>query len=495
MRTYTRLRGLTKLHQWKNTQSVIDWFSKLPNKRDKTFIKFDIVEFYPSISENLLSQAISYAKSLVIITQQEESIIWHSRQSLLFSNDSTWSKKDGSLFDVTMGSYDGAEICELVGLYILNLLSPQLGKEQVGLYRDDGLATTQLSGPAADRARKDITRIFKSCGLRVTLETSLKQTDFLDVTFDLPSGSFWPYRKPNNTPLYINSQSNHPPTIIKQLPNAISSRLSSISCNSEVFEKAKPLYCEALRQSGHKDDIQYNRQPERQKKQRKRKVTWFNPPFNLNVTTNIAKEFLKLVDKHFPKHHRYYKLFNRSSVKCSYSCMPNMAAVINSHNAKVLAPPASSTQRSCNCRQTQSCPLSGKCLTECIVYKATVTAPQKPARHYYGLTEGAFKTRFNAHTRSFRNEGCRRDTELSKYIWELKDQDQEFQIKWSIVQKAMPYQCGTRRCDICLAEKMVIATANPATMLNKRAEIISTCRHRTKFRYDKVPGDPLRREF
>ena len=116
--------------------------------------------------------------------------------------------------------------------------------------------------------------------------------------------------------------------------------------------------------------------------------------------------------------------------------------------------------------------------------------PHKPDKHYYGLTEGPFKTRFNGHTHSFCTESCRRETELSKYIWELKDNNQPYEINWSIAQHAAAYKCGTRRCDICLTEKTVIAAADPASTLNKQAEIISTCRHRAKFRYDRASGAP-----
>ena len=54
-----RLCDITKLQQWKNTQAVLQWFSDVTDKNDKTFIKFDIVELYPSISEDLLSKAIT----------------------------------------------------------------------------------------------------------------------------------------------------------------------------------------------------------------------------------------------------------------------------------------------------------------------------------------------------------------------------------------------------------------------------------------------------
>lgn len=482
------VRAAAGYQQWRNTKEVIDWFKELPDQSELKFIKFDIVEFYPSISEELLSRSITYAKSLTKISEMEEHIIWHARQSLLFNGESTWVKKDDNMFDVTMGSFDGAEICELVGLYLLHLLSQKFDKKLIGLYRDDGLSALKLSGPQADRARKDIIKIFKECGLRVTVDILLTQTDFLDITLDLPSGKYWPYRKPNNEPLYINAKSNHPPAIIKHLPSAINSRIASISCNEEEFSKAKPVYEDALKKSGYKHKMEFETAETKPSRSRKRKVIWFNPPFNQNVKTNLAKRFLYLVDKHFPKHHRYHKLFNRSNVKVSYSCMNNMAAVISSHNAKVLNPTPASVPRACNCRQPDNCPLNGKCLTECVVYKATVTSQQNPARYYYGLTEGAFKTRFTAHTRSFRAESCRNSTELSKYVWDIRDKGMDYEISWDIAQRAYPYKCGTRRCDICLSEKMVIAMANPATMLNKRSEIISTCRHRAKYRYDKISG-------
>jgi hypothetical protein len=357
----------------------------------------------------------------------------------------------------------------------------------MGLYRDDGLAARKLTGPQADQARKDIEQIFKGCGLRVTENINLVKTDFLDVMFNLQSSNFWLYCKPNNEPLYINAKSNHPPTVIKHLPAAINCRVALLSCNEEEFLKAKAAYEEALKKSGYSDGgMTYVEQRNGPWRPHQRNITWFNPPYNQNVTTDMAKQFLKLVDKQFPRHHRYHKLFNRNNVKCSYSCMNNMAAIISSHNAKMMAPAPNRTVRTCNCRQPQSCPLRCSCLNECVVYKATVSAISKPVRYYYGLTEGLFKNCFNAHTCSFWTASCRKETALSKYIWELRDQDIDHMVKWDIVQCAAPYKCGTRRCDMCLSEKMVIATADPTTLLNSRTEIVSTCRHQAKFRLDKV---------
>ena len=86
-------------------------------------MQFDIEEFYPSVSKEHLLKAITYAKTLVNISDEEINTITHSRKSLLFNNADIWIKKNEDQdFDVVMGSFDGAELCELVGLYILHIL-------------------------------------------------------------------------------------------------------------------------------------------------------------------------------------------------------------------------------------------------------------------------------------------------------------------------------------------------------------------------------------
>ena len=86
-----------------------------------------------------------------------------------------------------MGSFDGPEICGLVGIYILNVLGGRYGKERVGLYRDDGLAYFEnISGPQAEKIRKDVINIFKrEFDLNITRERNLKTVNFLDVTLNL----------------------------------------------------------------------------------------------------------------------------------------------------------------------------------------------------------------------------------------------------------------------------------------------------------------------
>ena len=121
----------------------------------------------------------------------------HSRKTLLFWQDSTWVKKEGDEdFDIPMGRYDGAEICELVGIYIQNKLCKLINKKDFGLYRDDGLGILRnTSRREADRKRKIIIKIFKECGLSIPCEVNKKMVDFLDVRFNLNKKTYESYRK------------------------------------------------------------------------------------------------------------------------------------------------------------------------------------------------------------------------------------------------------------------------------------------------------------
>ena len=69
------------------------------------------------------------------------------------------------------------------------------------------------NGPKLDRLRKDVIAIFYNEGLKIAIDTYLTTTDFLDVTLDLFTGKYFPYRKPNDNPLYVNAHSNHPTNI------------------------------------------------------------------------------------------------------------------------------------------------------------------------------------------------------------------------------------------------------------------------------------------
>ena len=224
----------------------------------------------------------------------------------------------------------------LVDLYLLhNLCNPSQNAE-LGLYSDDGLAVVRnASGPIVDKIKKKIIKILRQHNLKITTVANLIHTDFLDVTFNLDTEKYRPYRKPENQPLYINAKSNHPSPIKKQLPHMIASRISQNSSDINEFQKAKPIYEDALKKSGYNENLQYASKPNLNNTHqsiRKRQIIWFNPPFTSAVSTNIGKEFFKLMDKHFPEHHKLHNICNRNNVKLSYSCMQNMQAIINRHN-------------------------------------------------------------------------------------------------------------------------------------------------------------------
>ena len=192
-----------------------------------------------------------------------------------------------------------------------------------------------MPGPKK-RVNHKLHKLFKSHGLKITIASKGQVADFLDVTLDLSDGTYKPYRKPNDSPVYINAASNHPPSILKHIPKMVERRLQSISCNEEVFNKAKPLFEEALKRSGFETTLSYGNGGDTRRKKRKRKITWFNPPFCQSIETNVSRKFFKLVDKHFPSDHQLRKIFNRNTLKVSPRCMPNIDSAIKSHNSQLL---------------------------------------------------------------------------------------------------------------------------------------------------------------
>ena len=107
------------------------------------------------------------------------------------------------------------------------------------------------------------------------------------------------------------------------------------------------------------------------KRNHKRNIIWFNHPFSKNASTKISKYFLNLLDKHFPQNHRLHKIFNRNSVKVSYSCTKNMKTIINNHNKNIIGKKPSINTSTCNCRNKEACPLNGQCQIGEVVYEST----------------------------------------------------------------------------------------------------------------------------
>jgi len=111
----------------------------------------DVKDFYRSIDEKLLKDSLLFAGTLKNINDIEKEIIHHSRKSLLFNNRESWMKKGGKPFDVTIGAYDEAEVCEL---HLAHHYQP-IRQEKHWIISDDGLATFKsISGPQAERKKK-----------------------------------------------------------------------------------------------------------------------------------------------------------------------------------------------------------------------------------------------------------------------------------------------------------------------------------------------------
>lgn len=489
-KTNEQLRGAIRCNQWKNKDSVIDWFKEIPNKSNCNFVVFDIEEFYPSITEKLLKDSITFAERHVDLSSKEKEVIFHCRKSLLFHNDEPWIKKIGNKeFDVTMGSNDGAEVCELVGIFLLSLIASKYPIQHTGLYRDDGLAVIRSrNGRQADQYRKDVTEIMKANGLKLDVKCNLKIVDYLDITFNLEDGSYKPYKKPNNDPRYVHVESNHPSNITKQIPQSISKRISANSCSEAVFNDAAPYYNEKLKESGYSEVIRYDEAPDNEvprHRRRSRNVIWFNPPFCKSVETKVGRIFLKLVDQHFPRNHRYHKIFNRNTIKVSYSCMDSMESVVKQHNKKVLKIEPPIDPRTCDCRNPANCPLEGKCKSKNTSYSAVVKHKDRRDRDisktYIGISEPEWKKRYTVHQHTFNNRGTPNDTSLSKYIWGLKDQGINYSIKWSILCKAQGYNKSSKTCGLCLTEKLLICEfPDKENLINDRSELVSKCRHFNK---------------
>ena len=234
----------------------------------------------------------------------------------------------------------------------------QCNKTNIGLYRDDGLAVFRnASSLHCEKIKKEFQKLFQQHGLKLIIKCNLEIVDFLDVTLNLTDSTYKPYHKPNDEICYINKESNHPPSITKQLPISIETRLSTISSNKKV---SVSIYQEPIDKSGYNHKLKFQKAGTNntQSRQQKRNIIWSNQPFSKSVVTKIGKTFLRLIDKHFPSHHKLNKLFNQNNVKISYSCMPNVK-----HNKTVLDTPTNTSERTCNCINKGKCLLQEKCLT------------------------------------------------------------------------------------------------------------------------------------
>ena len=359
---------------------------------------------------------------------------------------------------------------------------------------------------------------------------------------DLMTGLHRPYIKPNTRPLYVHSKSNHPKSILKNIPENVNKRLSMLSSNEEVFKNSTKLHQEALEASGYKHKLKFEKQDlntinKKKRRSRRRRIHWFNPPWDMNVATKVGKKFFEILDEHIPPGHELHKTFNRHTVKLSYSTMPNMLIKVSVHNSRVTAaaeselpsvtsavddnsndvtpanddavavealpctecddgcggyivdnPPAPASNdegqqqesEECNCNGRMGpCPLDGDCMKEkSCIYSCRVTRLDTgESETYTGLAGETFKKRFYGHNGNINNRD-QTGTKLSKHIWDLKDNNIPYETKWSILAKAKTFNPVTKKCRLCLKEVYYILYRPETASLNSRSEVFGWCRHK-----------------
>ena len=143
---------------------------------------------------------------------------------------------------------------------------------------------------------------------------------------------------------------------------------------------------------------------------------------------------VNLIKNHFTKTNKIHKIFNRNTVKISYSCMSNISSIISRYNKNLLNP--SVIENDCNCRIREVCPFQNQCLKPNIIYRADVHCEaNKDYKFYFGVAQTPFKERFQNHNKDFNHKQYIKSKGLSKYIWLLKDSETPYTINWSIVAK------------------------------------------------------------
>ena len=204
-------------------------------------------------------------------------------------------------------------------------------------------------------------------------------------------------------------------------------RINKLSSCKKIFVENKNTYYDALKDSGFQGKLEYltpldlnsrarnnnggTRTPckvgeiinnsshgKRRGKNRNRKVVWFNPPFCRLTNINIGRYFLHLLDKHFNRDNPLSRIFNRNTVKISYSCTKNMCNILSNHNKRLLNELTTwdwnPNDESCNCRNKEECPLDGRCTSRNVVYQAWISPmeEQKDGEGVYiGKSAGNWK--------------------------------------------------------------------------------------------------------
>ena len=143
--------------------------------------------------KGLLNDALTFAETIINLDDQDKKVIYHSHKLLLYNQEQTWMKEGSDLFDDSMGAHDSAEVCELIGIFLLNLLGRQYNTKNSSLYRDDGLSIFKnWSGLQMEKIKKRLQKVFKNNGLDIIIACNMKIVNYLNVTFNLNDGTYRP---------------------------------------------------------------------------------------------------------------------------------------------------------------------------------------------------------------------------------------------------------------------------------------------------------------
>ena len=169
-----------------------------------------------------------------------------------------------------------------------------------------------------------------------------------------------------------------------------------------------------------------------------------------------------------------------------------MKVIIAGHNQKIVNKVKirnKDKKRNCNCMRGQQCPLEVGCLEKSLVYRAKVKNSNK---FYYGLTANTFKSRYNRHLQTFRNQDLSNDTKLAEHIWSLKNGNRQDRVvvEWEKIENAQALKQGGRICNLCNTEKYhIIMEKDGQKMLNKKTEFVAKCRHERQYMLQQVKNE------
>ena len=409
----------------------------------------------------------------------------------------------------------------------------------VGLYLDDGLAVVEVQRSnltAVENLKKQLHKDIGDLGLRVTFDKVQMGVEYLDIRMDLVTNTYSPYMKPSDNPLYVDTRSNHPPSVFKAVPRGVARRIATNSSSEEIFKAAQTPYLTSLRTAHYPEgDIReawnYGTKdiPPKNRKRKGRNFTYFLAPYNASVATNVIGYVRNLIQTSFPKDSKLQSAFNSTNVRYSYCVAQSMGHLIKAHNNKLLGGQAGDPvgEGACNrtCKEAKGgdqCWAGGHCNARNVVYGVKVNAYQggnkdqggtqvpfkgHPYRFYAGHTLD-LKQRKYQHTTSFNpakkdvvkggktvktmaqlNADKRTRSTFAGHIWDLRDAGLTHELEWTILHRARPYRPWDKFCSLCTSEATVIAFGDP-TFLNKRSEVRTKCIHMTKYKLDKYHRPP-----